>query len=161
GEQAQMNDQTMHRDTLYFDQRMEQAALLQLMVGDVLVFVLKYGKARQQGVAVIGLRPHRIAAVGGMHAKGRSQRFVLGVQTDALLIAALNFLKEKQIGAQTVQTQPQVRQRFTTARCRTALMDVVTYNPNDRHGPSSAAPFTLPQCCADGCAARATASRRR
>src|SRR3546814_16307700 len=79
---------------------------------------------------MVGVRAYRIAAIGGMHAKRRAQRFVLSIQTDALLVAALHFLQEQQVGAQSVQAQTQVRQRFTTARCRTAFVNVVAYDPD-------------------------------
>src|SRR3546814_9192222 len=94
-------------------------------------------------------------------AKRRAQRFVLSIQTDALLVAALHFLQEQQVGAQSVQAQTQVRQRFTTARCRTAFVNVVAYDPDNGHGPSFVAPATLLRYCAGGYAAHAIASRRR
>src|SRR3546814_4292935 len=45
-EKPQMHDQAMHRYALDFDQRMQQPALLQLVVGNILIFVLQYGVAR-------------------------------------------------------------------------------------------------------------------
>src|SRR3546814_12480479 len=104
---------------------------------------------------MVGVRAYRIAAIGGMHAKRRAQRFVLSIQTDALLVAALHFLQEQQVGAQSVQAQTQVRQRFTTARCRTAFVNVVAYDPDNGHGHSFVAPATLLRYCAGGYAAHA------
>src|SRR3546814_18621554 len=96
---------------------------------------------------MVGVRAYRIAAIGGMHAKRRAQRFVLSIQTAALLVAALHFLQEPQVGAQSVQAQTQVRQRFTTARSRTAFVNVVSYDPAHGHRPSFVASASLLRSC--------------
>src|SRR3546814_10955101 len=48
-EKPQMHDQAMHRYALDFDQRMQQPALLQLVVGNILIFVLQRSEERRVG----------------------------------------------------------------------------------------------------------------
>src|SRR5690606_24251990 len=82
---------------------------------------------------------------------------MLTVQAGALLVAALHFLQEEQIGPQVVETQSQRRQRFTGARRRATLMNVVADDPEDGH--RWRAPSWRFRSCEDECAVREVASR--
>lgn len=138
GEQPQVHHEAMHRTAVELDGRVQQAALLQPVVGDVLVFVVKNGKARQQGVAVVGLVADRVAAVGHVQLERGGQRFVLGVEQRLLLVATLHFLQEDQVGAQAIQAQAQFIQGVAAAQRRAALMDVVADDTDERHGGDGA-----------------------
>ncbi|KAG1440726.1 hypothetical protein G6F57_018930 [Rhizopus arrhizus] len=103
GEQAQVHHEAMHRSAVELDARMQQAALLQPMVGDVQVFVIKNGKARQQRVAMVRRVADGVAAVGHIQPQGGGKGFVLSIEQGFLLVAALDFLQEDQVGAQAVK----------------------------------------------------------
>ena len=75
-----MHDEAVHLGAADVDARVQQAALLQTMVGDVLVLVIEDVKARQQGIAVIGAGTDGITAIGRLQVQCGGQRFVLGVQ---------------------------------------------------------------------------------
>lgn len=138
GEQAQVHHEAMHRPAVEFDGRVQQPALLQAMIGDVLVFVIEDGKARQQGVAVVRGAADRVAAVGHVQLERGGQRLVLGVEQRFLLVAALHFLQEDQVGAQAVKAQAQFVQRVATTQRRATFMDVVADDTNERHGGDGA-----------------------
>src|SRR5690606_18999005 len=136
----------------------QQAALLELVVGDVLVFVIEDVVAGQQRVAVIGLGAYGVAAIAVVHAQRGAQRFVLGMQDVLALVAPLHFLKKQQVGMQAIQAQAQLRQRFARADRRSALVDVVADDAQDRHGRPPG--LIWPRSNAAGYAALATVSRR-
>ncbi|CFV99654.1 Uncharacterised protein [Bordetella pertussis] len=190
GEQAQVHDEAVHLGAADVDARVQQAALLQTMVGDVLVLVIEDVKARQQGIAVIGAGTDGIAAIGRLQAQCGGQRFVLGVQDRGYLVASLDLLQEDQVRTQAIQAQAQIVEGLAPAQGRAAFVDVVADYANKRHrryGALSkrAKPRHCPACpipaaggaaahgvgaspayfislrrCASGCAARAIASRR-
>lgn len=138
GEQAQVHHEAVHRAPVEFDGRVQQAALLQAMVGDILVFMVEDGKARQQRVAVVGFVANRIAAIGHVQLERGGQRFMLGVEQRFLLVAALHFLQEDQVGAQAIQAQAQFVQRVAAAQRRATFMDVVADDTDERHGGDGA-----------------------
>ncbi|MNT49599.1 hypothetical protein D3C72_1864620 [compost metagenome] len=128
----------MHRPAIEFDARMQQAALLQPVIGDVQVFVVKDGIARQQRVAVVRRMADRVAAIGHVQPQCRGQRFMLGIEQRFLLVAALDLLQEDQVGAQAIQAQAKFIQGVAPAQCRTALVDVVADDSDERHGSNGA-----------------------
>src|SRR5690606_40332661 len=109
-----MNDQAVHRRAIDIDDRMQQPALLQAMVGNVLVLELQNGESRQQRIAVVGTWPDGIAAIGSLHLEHRGQRFVLAIEIELPLVATLNFLQEDQVRSQVVEPQAQGRDRKST-----------------------------------------------
>src|SRR5690606_12752687 len=104
-EQTQVDYQAVHGRLVDLHHGMQQAALLQTVVRDVLVFVLQNGEARQQGVAMVGAGAYRVAAVSRLHVQHGGQRLVLTVELIAQFISTLHFLQEEQVGAQVVQAQ--------------------------------------------------------
>lgn len=110
GEQAQVDHEAMHGAPVQLDAGMQQAALFEAVVGDVLVLVLDDRKARQQRVAMVGLVADGVAPVGYVQPQRRGQRFMLRVQQRLVLVAPLHFLQEDQVGTQPVQAQAQLVQ---------------------------------------------------
>ncbi|MNJ61826.1 hypothetical protein D3C77_576350 [compost metagenome] len=74
-----------------------------------------------------------IAAVSHVQPQGGGQGFVLRVEQGSLLVAALDFLQEDKIRAQAIQAQAKFIQGVEPAQCRTALVNVVADDTDERH----------------------------
>ena len=61
--QSQMHHDDVHMPALNIDHRMQQSALLKTVIGDVLVLMLDNRPARNQGIAMLAMRRHRIGDV--------------------------------------------------------------------------------------------------
>ncbi len=95
----------MHGTIPDLDARVQKSTLLETVIGNVEIFVVDDGIAREQRVAMIGGMAHGVAAVGHIQPQGRGKGFVLRVEQRLMLVAALDFLQEDQIWAQAIQAQ--------------------------------------------------------
>ena len=103
--QPQVHAHGMHRQVVArrLQNAMQHAAPLRPPDGDVVVFVMRDGKLRQQGVAVVAVVIHRIAPVGVLRPDRVGQKFVMrhlrkiGHALRMALVAALHLLQKHQV----------------------------------------------------------------
>jgi len=103
-----MHHHTVDRNPTNVHDGVQQAALFETVIGNILIVEIKDGIPRQQCVAVVSVLSDCIASVRRFHAQGGAQIFMLGVQGATLFVATLHFLEEKEIGVKTIQAQSQI-----------------------------------------------------
>jgi hypothetical protein len=93
---------------------MQQAALLELQVGDILVVAVQDGKAREDGVAVVAVVVNHVAAIGGGCPDVFGQEFVLRrvgpvvVVLGMAEVQALHFLQKDDVRVEVAQALAQL-----------------------------------------------------
>ena len=109
---------------------MQHAAPLRPPDGDVVVFVMRDGKLRQQGVAVVAVVIHRVAPVGVLRPDRVGQKFVMrhlrkiGHALRMALVAALHLLQKHQVGRHTAHGLAQLVQHEATVEGGEAFVHI-------------------------------------
>jgi hypothetical protein len=109
---------------------MQHAALLQRVVRHVVVGEIADDVARQDRIAVVPVRVHRIHAVAAVlvAAGGEELQLRAGVIVGVArqpLVAVLHFLQEHDVGVDAVERQPHLVDARQAADAGHALVDVV------------------------------------
>ncbi len=112
----------VHTDGMHFamprhrEHRMQQPTLLGAVDADVEVFVPNDREFRQQRIAMVAIRVHRIAAIGKHRPHAVGQKFILGDVRPVVIALAVramhpkHFLQEHHIGAQRPHSLAQLGQ---------------------------------------------------
>ena len=131
----------MHRAPVHQHLAMQQAALLEAVVGHVLVLVRQHRPARQHGVAMLAVAGDGVGPVDHVVALGRQVigLCLFGPKFEVCRLAAMHLahlLQADDVGikllhrmAEVVDFQPAVG-----AQALHALVDVVGGDPDARHG---------------------------
>src|SRR5437660_2777841 len=112
----------------------QESPALEPMVGDVLVLVREKAVARQDGVAVVAVVVHRVAAidvlprVAGEKRMLRLDRAASEAQGEAL-IQALHLLQEHEVGVERLQPLAQLVDHHAPVEVRQAFVDVEGEDP--------------------------------
>ncbi len=134
--QAQVHHHRVHAQAVPLGGHMQQTALLEAVVADVVVADVADGPARQQRVAMLAVACHRIGAVGHVVAFGRQEAGLAlrrPAEVRALELLRLprveepHFLQEHEVGIQRFDGQAQVvdLQPLVRSEASHALVDVV------------------------------------
>ena len=117
--------QTVHRK-----RAVQQAALLEAEMRDILIVLIQDRKARQDGVAMMPMVVHHVAAVSMVLPDLGGEKLVLwlrrpiGVAGGVLQMGALDFLQKNDIGIQFAQPFTQLMHHHPAVRWREAFVDI-------------------------------------
>ena len=158
------------------DLAMEQPALFEAVRRDVLVVPSLYGKAREDGVAVVAVVVDGVAAVSEIAPHRVGEELVLGLDRPVVAVArglavavTLYFLEKNDVGAQHAQAVAQLVDHQAPVEKREPFVDVVrddvqaAIHDGCRSGarrPSARAPGNVRRPPACGRARRARARPR-
>ncbi len=130
--QSQVNADRMHLRTIarQAQHAMQQAAVLVAADGHVEVVMLDDLEFRQQRIAVIACRVHRIAPVGKLRPERVGEELVLrhrrpvAVALGVMFVGAVDLLQEHHVGRHAAHGLTQLRQNETPIERREALVRV-------------------------------------
>ncbi|MCY1173492.1 hypothetical protein D9M73_136540 [compost metagenome] len=109
---------------------MQEPAVLVAADGHVEVVVADDLELRQQRIAVIARRIHRVAAIGELRPQAVGKEFILrhrrpvGVAPGVLFVGAVDFLQKHHIGRHAAHRFTQFRQDETPVECGETFMGV-------------------------------------